>query len=102
MVGRYCVAAPLPLGSGRWSMREWDGECVVFDGVTGACHLLSEPAGAVFDALLRAAPGGMDVRQVHSLVFGSEQGRDRADDEQAVMELLSGLREAGLVEEAGA
>ena len=54
MVGRYCVAAPLPLGSGRWWVREWAGKCVVFDGVTGACHLLSEPAGAVFDALLQA------------------------------------------------
>ena len=102
MVGRYCVGAPLPLGSDRWSVREWDGECVVFDGVTGACHLLSEPAGATFDALLRAAPGGMDVRQVCTSVFGSDHDRDRADDEQAVKELLAGLREAGLVEEAGA
>ena len=102
MVGRYCVGAALPLGSDRWSVREWDEMCVVFDGATGACHLLSEPAAAVFDALLRSAPGWMDAEQICISVFGSDQDRDRADHEQAVKDLLSGLREAGLVEEAGA
>jgi PqqD family protein of HPr-rel-A system len=91
----------LPLVSERWSVREWDGNCVVFDGATGACHLLSEPAGAVFEALLRSAPGCMDAEQICASVLGSDPHRDRADDEQAVKDLLAGLREAGLVKEAG-
>jgi PqqD family protein of HPr-rel-A system len=101
VVGRYCVCPALPLGSDRWSVREWDGTCVVFDGATGACHLLSEPAGAVFDALLRSAPGSMDAKQICVSVFGSDPDREPVDDEQAVKDLVAGLREAGLVQEAG-
>lgn len=100
MVCRYGVGGPLPLGSERWSVREWDGQFVVFDGVTGACHLLSELAGAVFDSLLRAAPGLMNAEQICASVFGSDHDRDAVDEERAVTDLLRGLREAGLVVEA--
>jgi len=71
----------------------------VFDASTGACHLLSEAAGAVFDALLRSAPARMDVAQICASVFRFDQDQHSADDEQTVKDLLSGLREAGLVHE---
>lgn len=99
-MGQFCVAASLPQAPDRWAVLEWGGEYVIFDGATGACHLLSEPAGAVFDALLRSAPGRMDTAQICSAVFGSDQDLASADDERAVIELIVGLREAGLVQEA--
>jgi hypothetical protein len=99
-VGRYRVGASLPQGSDRWSVREWGEEFVVFDGVTGSCHLLSQATGAVFGALLRSPPGGMDAAQVFAAAFANDMEPPSQADEQTVFELLAGLHEAGLVCEA--
>ena len=99
-VGRYCIDACLGFGPDRWAVLEWGAEWVVYDSATGSCHLLSESAGAVFEALLQSAPGSMDASQVCATALDSELEQVSADDEQVVIELLAGLREAGLVHEA--
>lgn len=99
---RYRAGAALPVSQSRWNVREWGDECVVFDGKTGACHLLSEHAGAIFMALLASAGAGMSAAELCMRVFGSDPDQEWHEGEQAVGALLAGLHDAGLVQEASA
>ena len=99
---KYCAGAALPLSASRWDFREWGEECVVFDGKTGSCHLLSEHAGAIFTAVLASAGAGMSAAELCVQVFASDPAQEWPEGTQAVEELLAGLHDAGLVQEASA
>lgn len=94
----FAASLPVPTQQQRFALAEWGHEFVVFDGATGACHLLSEAAGSVFAGLLSSATGPMSVRQIFEATAGVSVDPVLEDEHQALITLLSGLCEVGLVQ----
>jgi len=78
--------------------RNWDGEALVFDVLSGATHHLNQAASAVWSALRREGSGTVgEIRRR----LGSSSG-DSADHESInVLIVLAELRHLALVETHG-
>jgi PqqD family protein of HPr-rel-A system len=62
-------------------MRCWDGECVVYDGTSGATHLLSGAHAGVLTHLIEH--GSCDAQTLHAICSPHAD----ADGQEVVMEL---------------
>lgn len=96
----FAVGASPFGGPDRFAIIDWGDEHVLFDGLTGACHLLSADAGEVFRVLLAHRPQVLALPQLQQVLWGTDE--PPAGEQEALQALLGGLREAGLVQEAGA
>lgn len=101
-MGGFVAGSSQAGGPERFAIVDWGDEHVLYDGLTGACHLLSALAGEVFKLLLTHGGGPLDVRQIHRLLSDGDEvlpDADANDELDALDALLGGMREAGLVAE---
>lgn len=78
-------------------MKDWGDEWVVFDGVSGDCHLLSAACGTVLGELLEASADGLDALQLFVRAFGDEAGAPSEEEMSMLHEALAQLQALGLV-----
>jgi PqqD family protein of HPr-rel-A system len=88
--------------SGAWrlaeqqslSLKEWDGDIVVYNDASGDTHLIEGVAAAVFDILVDAPASDEHlVKQIAAV-----SGEPREAIERAVGEAINGLRLKGVIE----
>ncbi|MBI5256389.1 MAG: HPr-rel-A system PqqD family peptide chaperone [Burkholderiales bacterium] len=92
----------MPGGRDRFAIVDWGDEHVLFDGLTGACHLLSAVAGDVFKLLLASGRTPLDMQQIQRALADADEAPLSEQEAEALEALLGGLRESGLVQETGA
>jgi PqqD family protein of HPr-rel-A system len=78
----------------RLQYRCWDGECVLYNDLSGDTHLLDEFALAVLDQLRQAPQGAAQL----AAAFGLDVGADVAGGAEVLHELLADLAVLHLVE----
>ena len=79
----------------RLQYRCWDGECVLYNDLSGDTHLLDEFALALLEQLQRAPPAAAQL----AAAFGLDpDAADPADDAAVLQEVLADLVALHLVD----
>jgi len=83
------------IGCRRATIRLWDNDCVVFNSLSGATHILSAVAGEVLFSLLSQPSDPTDLRARIAATFAVS---DDADLAAAVDRAIAEMDELGLIE----